>query len=46
MLIGAWPFDRKPGEEFLESSTAYLQKVLREAKEHSSWAEPDEDYEE
>jgi (1->4)-alpha-D-glucan 1-alpha-D-glucosylmutase len=46
MLIGAWPFDADPGEEFYERSTAYLQKVLREAKEHSSWAAPDEEYEE
>ncbi|SOC80147.1 maltooligosyl trehalose synthase [Salinimicrobium sediminis] len=46
MLIGAWPFDGEPGEEFLERSTAYLQKVLREAKVNSSWAQPDEKYEE
>lgn len=45
MLIGAWPFNGDPGEEFFERSRAYLQKVLREAKEHSSWAAPDEDYE-
>ncbi|NJY62624.1 malto-oligosyltrehalose synthase [Salinimicrobium sp. CDJ15-81-2] len=46
MLIGAWPFSGEPGEEFLERSTAYLQKVLREAKVNSSWAQPDENYEE
>lgn len=46
MLIGAWPFDGNPGEKFFERSRAYLQKVLREAKEHSSWAAPDEEYEE
>lgn len=45
MLVGAWPHEGEPGEEFLERSTAYLQKVLREAKENSSWAQPDEDYE-
>ncbi|MCY2687163.1 malto-oligosyltrehalose synthase [Salinimicrobium sp. TH3] len=45
MLIGAWPHSGEPGEEFLERSTAYLQKVLREAKEHSSWADPNIDYE-
>ncbi|WZL88899.1 malto-oligosyltrehalose synthase [Salinimicrobium sp. 3283s] len=45
MLIGAWPYIGEPGEEFLERSTAYLQKVLREAKENSSWAAPNEDYE-
>ncbi|WP_029036209.1 malto-oligosyltrehalose synthase [Salinimicrobium xinjiangense] len=46
MLIGAWPFEGDPGEEFYKRSTAYLQKVLREAKENSSWAAPDEAYEE
>ncbi|GAB2769176.1 malto-oligosyltrehalose synthase [Salinimicrobium soli] len=45
MLIGHWPFTNDPGEEFYERSKAYLQKVLREAKENSSWAEPDEAYE-
>ena len=45
MLVGHWPFEERPGKEFLERSKAYLQKVLREAKEHSSWADPDEDYE-
>ncbi len=45
MLIGAWPFKGEPGEEFVDRSTAYLQKVLREAKENSSWAAPDEEYE-
>ncbi len=45
MLIGAWPYEGEPGEEFLQRSTAYLQKVLREAKENSSWAQPNEDYE-
>ena len=45
MLIGAWPYTGEPGEEFFERSTAYLQKVLREAKEHSSWAAPNEEYE-
>ena len=45
MLVGHWPFEDKPGEEFFKRSTAYLQKVLREAKEHSSWADPDEEYE-
>ncbi len=45
MLIGSFPFDLEPGSEFLKRSAAYLQKVLREAKVHSSWADPDEEYE-
>lgn len=45
MLVGSWPYDQNPDEEFLKRSKAYLQKVLREAKEHSSWAAPNEQYE-
>lgn len=45
MLVGAFPFELEFGKEFLERSEAYLQKALREAKVHSSWAEPDTDYE-
>lgn len=45
MLIGAFPFSLEIGTEFLDRSEAYLQKALREAKVHSSWAEPDTDYE-
>lgn len=45
MLIGSFPFDLEPRNEFLKRSEAYLQKVLREAKVHSSWADPDEAYE-
>ncbi len=45
MLVGSFPFDLEPGTDFLERSEAYLQKVMREAKVHSSWAEPDESYE-
>lgn len=45
ILVGAYPFKLETGEEFLKRTTAYLQKALREAKEHSSWTEPDEKYE-
>ena len=45
MLIGAYPFDLEAGEEFLKRSKTYLQKALREAKVHSSWAGPDVEYE-
>lgn len=45
MLLGAWPHETEPGEEFLERSKAYLMKVLREAKVNSSWAAPNEEYE-
>jgi len=49
-LVGAWPLDLDPGQEqdvaaFLERVRAWQRKALREAKQHSSWAEPDPDYE-
>ena len=42
-LVGAMPFEEE--EDFLTRTCDYLQKVLREAKVHSNWAEPDEEYE-
>ena len=42
-LIGGMPF--KEEESFLARTNDYLQKVLREAKIHSNWANPDEEYE-
>lgn len=42
-IVGAMPF--KEEEDFISRTCEYLQKVLREAKVHSNWAEPDEDYE-
>jgi len=36
-LIGAWPLDAA-------RLTAYLEKATREAKVHTSWTSPDEDY--
>ena len=38
-LLGAWPLPR-------ERLLAYLQKAVREAKEHTSWSEPNRSYEE
>jgi (1->4)-alpha-D-glucan 1-alpha-D-glucosylmutase len=37
-LIGAWPISA-------ERLSAYLRKALREAKRHSSWVEPNEEWE-
>lgn len=37
-LVGAWPIDR-------ERMTAYLEKAVREGKEHSDWTRIDEAYE-
>src|SRR5690606_2473232 len=44
-LIGAFPFEGELEGDFLLRTNAYLQKVLREAKVHSFWSEPDEVYE-
>ncbi|WP_019623507.1 malto-oligosyltrehalose synthase [Thioalkalivibrio thiocyanoxidans] len=37
-LLGAWPIDA-------ERMTAYMEKAVREAKQHTSWTHPQEDYE-
>ncbi len=37
-LVGAWPIDS-------ERLTAYLEKAVREAKQHTNWTQPDPDYE-
>ncbi|WP_026331153.1 malto-oligosyltrehalose synthase [Thioalkalivibrio sp. ALMg13-2] len=37
-LVGAWPIDA-------ERMTAYMEKAAREAKQHTSWTHPQEDYE-
>jgi (1->4)-alpha-D-glucan 1-alpha-D-glucosylmutase len=42
-LLAGMPF--KEEEDFLSRTCDYLQKVLREAKVHSNWAEPNEEYE-
>ncbi len=42
-LVGAMPFEEE--KDFLTRTCDYLQKVLREAKVHSNWAEPDKEYE-
>ncbi|MEJ2703733.1 MAG: hypothetical protein P8Z79_14960 [Sedimentisphaerales bacterium] len=44
-LIGAMPFDPGQIQGFRERIKQYMIKVVREAKEHSSWIERDEQYE-
>lgn len=44
-LVGAKPFEEDLPEDFLPRTQEYLQKVLREAKQHSNWSAPNEDYE-
>ncbi len=38
-LVGAWPLD-------VERAVAFMAKATREAKVHTSWADPDAEYEE
>lgn len=47
-LIGAWPLDEAeaaPSQEFVERIEAYMLKAVREAKQHTSWINPNEPYE-
>lgn len=44
-LIGAWPLEKKDEEDFPGRLEEYLQKALREAKLHSNWTTPNEEYE-
>jgi (1->4)-alpha-D-glucan 1-alpha-D-glucosylmutase len=37
-LIGAWPIS-------LDRVTAYMEKAVREAKEHTSWTQPNQEFE-
>jgi (1->4)-alpha-D-glucan 1-alpha-D-glucosylmutase len=46
-LVGAWPFEPvtpKEFAEFRERITAYMLKATREAKVHTSWVNPNDDY--
>ncbi|MDH5641206.1 MAG: malto-oligosyltrehalose synthase, partial [Nitrospira sp.] len=48
-LLGAWPFeDMDAGgyAVFVERIQRYMNKAVKEAKEHTSWISPDTDYEE
>jgi len=44
-LLGAWPLDPQEVPAFRTRLRHYLIKALREAKIHSRWIEPREDYE-
>src|SRR5581483_4035374 len=46
-LLGAWPLEPYGPEEyaqFVERIQAYMKKAMQEAKVHTSWINPDEDY--
>ena len=44
-LVGAWPVDGNTAGDFARRVQDHLVKASREAKRHSSWLAPDEDYE-
>jgi (1->4)-alpha-D-glucan 1-alpha-D-glucosylmutase len=44
-MVGAMPFEPKEYKSFNERIKQYIVKVVREAKRHSSWIEPNEQYE-
>lgn len=44
-LVGAYPFNPEELPEFKKRMKAYVVKAVREAKVHTAWLRPDEDYE-
>ena len=44
-MLGAWPLDGSETPTFVERLIAFMQKALREAKVHTSWINPDQQYE-
>ncbi|SEW44057.1 malto-oligosyltrehalose synthase [Chitinophaga arvensicola] len=44
-IIGGYPENEDLSEDFIQRLSDFLIKALREAKERSNWAAPDEDYE-
>ncbi|GAB3181563.1 malto-oligosyltrehalose synthase [Telluribacter humicola] len=44
-ILGALPMPGEDEDQFTERVQEYLQKALREAKRHSNWTTPNEEYE-
>ncbi len=44
-LLGAYPFEAAETQAFTQRATAYIVKALREAKIHTSWLNPNPEYE-
>jgi (1->4)-alpha-D-glucan 1-alpha-D-glucosylmutase len=45
-LLGVWPFGQDaPDPELVERVAAYMLKALKEAKQHTSWINPNTEYE-
>jgi (1->4)-alpha-D-glucan 1-alpha-D-glucosylmutase len=44
-LVGSWPFGEIDLPEYRERIRAYMTKAMREAKVHTTWLSPNDDYE-
>jgi malto-oligosyltrehalose synthase/4-alpha-glucanotransferase len=44
-VFGGYPMPGQEEDQFEERLVAYLQKALRESKQHSNWTTPNEEYE-
>ncbi|MCA1664959.1 MAG: malto-oligosyltrehalose synthase, partial [Myxococcales bacterium] len=44
-LVGSFPDDGKISDEYRARISQYIEKALKEAKVHSSWTNPDDEYE-
>ncbi|HUR34591.1 MAG TPA: malto-oligosyltrehalose synthase [Vicinamibacterales bacterium] len=44
-LVGTWPAQGDADDDYRRRLTEYMVKALREAKVHTSWLTPDEEYE-
>lgn len=45
-LIGAWPLETTASGAFIERIQAYMRKAMQEAKVHTSWINPNAEYDE
>lgn len=45
ILLGSFPLEETGHEEYIQRLKAYIIKALREAKLHSAWIKPNEEYE-
>ena len=44
-LLGVWPAGDRPTDDLVARLQAYMLKAAKEAKRHTSWVNPDEQYE-
>lgn len=44
-MLGGWPLDAAEEKDFIERLIGFTHKALREAKMHTSWIDPDLEYE-